>query len=237
MDSPLTIVAIIGIMLAGWLAGGLANLAADRLPLRAPTAVPLCRAQHFWTLPWYFRRNGHCPACGAPRPWRAPALEMAFILVFIYTAWHMQGEIVQVVAGWFCAAFLLTVSVIDFEHRRVLNTMLAPAAVLLLGLSLLPQGPGLASALLGGAVGFGLFWLLHLGSRGALGAGDVKLAGVLGLMLGYPAIVQALMLAAMLAAAVAVGLLISRRATLHSSIAYAPYLAIGALLMLWFGKK
>jgi len=111
--------------------------------------------------------------------------------------------------------------------------MLAPAVPVVLAVSLLPQGPGLANAVLGGVAGFGLFWLMHLLSRGALGAGDVKLSGLIGLMVGYPAILPALAIAAVLAAVVAVGLLLARRATLKSYIPYAPYLAIGALWAMW----
>ena len=70
--------------------------------------------------------------------------------------------------------------------------MLAPAAVvvILLSFGVGPLDPW--QTLLGGLAGFGLFLLLAILGRGALGAGDVKLAGVIGLMTGYPTVWTAL---------------------------------------------
>lgn len=224
---------------AAWLAGGLANWAADTLPSGAPvfrrTTVPTLWS--YWT-PTRRYAQVRLPGARGPQRWRAPLLDLALMLAFALTlrlaapGWTLVG------IGWLYNTFLLIVLVIDYEHRRVLNRMLAPAAVAVLGLSLLPQSPvGLPSALLGGAVGLGLFLLFAILSRGALGAGDVKLAGLIGLMVGYPGVVAALILGAILAAAAAVALLVTRRATRRSTMAYAPYLAMGALAVFWFGGR
>ena len=80
-------------ILLGWLAGGLANWAADVLPSRngAKTetgATPPLQARglrtvlHYLTLPWYPFRGGVCPHCGERRPLRAPLLEAATIVAF-----------------------------------------------------------------------------------------------------------------------------------------------------------
>ena len=124
-------------------------------------------------------------------------------------------------------------TVIDFEHHRVLNIMLAPAAIVVAGLSLLPGAPQPLDMLLGGVVGFGVFLLLAIVGRGALGMGDVKLAGVVGMMVGYPGVLTALTIGAILGAVGALVLLASRRATRKTAIAYAPYLAVGAMITLW----
>ncbi len=73
-------------------------------------------------------------------------------------------------------------------------SMLAPAAVVALLASLLPGPPSLLSAVVGGAAGFGLFFLIAIIGRGKMGAGDVKLAGVIGLMIGFPAAITALVI-------------------------------------------
>jgi leader peptidase (prepilin peptidase) / N-methyltransferase len=130
------------------------------------------------------------------------------------------------------AAFLLAVLVIDLEHRRVLNVMVAPAAVVALLLSFLPGGPTPVQALIGGALGFGVFFLLALIGRGAMGLGDVKLAGVIGLMTGYPLVVAALALGIVLGGIAAIALLVTRRAGRKGTMAYAPYLALGTIIVL-----
>ena len=139
---------------------------------------------------------------------------------------------VQAAVACLYAAFLLTVAVIDLEHRRVLNVMLAPAAVVALLASLLPGPPSVLSAVVGGAAGFGLFFLIALIGRGKMGAGDVKLAGVIGLMLGFPAAITALVIGIFLGGAAAIILLITHRAGRKSTFAYAPYLALGTIVVL-----
>lgn len=199
---------------AGFAAGGLGNWAANTLPGRSSAD----------------RQPATC-ARSAQRTW---LLYVATLAAFGITAWRFGPDPVQIAIGWLYAAFLLTVMVIDFEHRRVLNVMVAPAAVAALALSLLPQTPSVESALLGGAVGLGLFVVVYLLSRGHLGMGDVKLAGVIGLMLGYPVVVNALVVGILLGAAAALVLLATRRATRKSTMAYAPYLALGALFVMWW---
>lgn len=224
-------------LLCGWLAGALANRAADFLPTGQLrhffTGFNLRVLPHYWTLWWYGWRKGVCPHCRQRRPWRAPALEAAMMLVF-FLAWRLHGQTPFGLAiGWFYALFLLIVLVIDYEHRRVLNNLLAPVAVLVFLLSFAPATPNPWQALLGGLVGFGLFLLLALLQRGAMGAGDVKLAGVIGLMIGYPDVLSALVIGTLLGGVAALVLLLSRRAGRKSTMAYAPYLALGALFTIW----
>lgn len=198
----------------GLLAGVLGNWAADKLPGRDTADDAGAAARRSW-------------------PRRKLLLCMAMAAAFAITMWLVGPDPISVAIGWLYAAFLLTVLVIDYEQRRVLNVMVGPAAVIVVGLSLLPQTPSLQSSLVGGAVGLGLFMLVYLLSRGHLGMGDVKLAGLIGLMLGYPAVISALVVGIILGAGAAIVLLVSKRATRKSTMAYAPYLALGALFVMW----
>jgi leader peptidase (prepilin peptidase)/N-methyltransferase len=250
LTTPSAVTLVLSILL-GWLAGGLANWAADVLPGRGeasdpktPPTVPApgrhgpIAALHYLTLPWYPFRHGVCPHCGERRPVRAPLLEAATIATFAL-AWLLTPDPWPLTPGpWplvttcLYATFLLAVLVIDLEHRRVLNVMVAPAAVVALLASLLPGGPTPAQALIGGALGFGIFFLLALLGRGAMGLGDVKLAGVIGLMTGYPLVVAALALGIVLGGVAAIALLVTRRAGRKGTMAYAPYLALGTIAVL-----
>jgi prepilin signal peptidase PulO-like enzyme (type II secretory pathway) len=156
------------------------------------------------------------------------------VVLSLLMAWHW-GWSLNLVVAWLYGFFLLAVIVIDLEHHRVLNVMLAPAAAIIAVFSLLPFTPGLWNTLMGGVVGFGVFLLLAIIGRGALGLGDVKLAGVIGMMTGYPGVLTALIIGALVGAGAALILLFSRRATRKTAIAYAPYLAVGAIIILWIG--
>ncbi len=196
-------------------------------PSRLPDA-----ALHCLTLPWYPFRRGVCPHCGELRSIRAPLLEAGTILTFLLAWWRFHADPLRLAVVCLYIVFLLTVLVIDFEHRRVLNIMLAPAAAVALLVSFLPGVPDPLQALLGGALGFGIFLLLGLLIRGAMGAGDIKLAGVIGLMMGYPLIISALIVGVGLGGVAAAILLVARRAGRKSTMAYAPYLAVGAIVVL-----
>ena len=207
-------------LLAGVGAGLLANVAADTLP-------------------------GLSAGSNQPRPqskaaWRPAAVIVFLALLFPLLAFLRGGEWAPLLVDWCYAWFLTTVLVIDLETRRVLNVMVAPAALFALAAGLWLGNPSLPSILAGGLVAFLLFWVLYMigrltFGRGALGFGDVKLAGVIGMMTGYPQVLPALMVGAGLGALSAIVLLLTRQAGWKSTFAYAPYLAIGAMLALWAG--
>lgn len=133
--------------------------------------------------------------------------------------------------GW--GALFLLIAVIDFEHRLVLNRVLLAASVVALATTLLgvPGATRLPQALLGAALGFGLFVLIALLGRGAMGAGDVKLAGFIGLLVGYPAVLQALFAGIVFGGLAALAAILMGRGR-KSTIPYAPWLALGAMVVL-----
>jgi leader peptidase (prepilin peptidase)/N-methyltransferase len=212
-------------VLAGAAAGYLSNLAADELPRRTQS-VPGGDAQ-----------------ADEPRRlhvWRSRGVILLLMVLFPLLAWQLGAAPAPLFVSWCYAWFLVTVLVIDLETRRVLNVMLGPAALFAVLAGLWLGTPSLQSTLAGGLFGLLLFWGLYLlgrmmFGRGALGFGDVKLAGVIGLMTGYPGVLQALLFGVLLGAVGALILLMTRRAGWKSTCAYAPYLAIGAMLSLWAG--
>jgi len=223
-------------IVVGWSIGGLVNWAADVLPGVQPGVRPdfsaLRRARvHYWVLGWYWRRQGVCPHCEQTLGRRHPTVNLIAIGLALLMALQW-GWTLETAVGWLYAFFFIAVTVIDLEHHRVLNVMMAPAAVVVAAISLLPISPDPLRMVLGGVVGLGLFLLLAIIGRGALGLGDVKLAGVIGMMVGYPSVLTALMVGAILGGVGAAAMLIMRKATRKTKIAYAPYLVLGALLTL-----
>lgn len=220
----------------GWIGGGLVNWAADILPqsqsmTRTDFSLIWRARAHFWVLPWYWRGR-MCPHCGEKRSARYPVVMGVCISLSLVMAlrWGWGSSLI---IAWLYGWFVMTVTVIDFEHHRVLNIMLAPAAAVVAAFSLLPTTPSLLATMLGGGVGFVVFLVLAIIGRGALGMGDVKLAGLIGMMIGYPGVLTALIIGALLGGVAALLLLISRKATRKTAIAYAPYLAFGALITMW----
>ena len=144
------------------------------------------------------------------------------------------------------ASLLILVFFIDLEHNLVLNKVVYPAIPVALLLAPLgppgwsPDGIGGVSAYLtaleGGGFALLLFLLLFVVSRGGMGAGDVKLSLLLGLMLGLPLTIIALPLAFITGGITAVLLVALRRKGMKSTMPFAPFLSGGALFVLFWGE-
>lgn len=140
----------------------------------------------------------------------------------------------------FCylAGIGVPLAVIDTRHQRLPDAMTLPSypiALALLGLAaLLAPGGGrhFLTALLGLALAWGVFLLQVFLYPAGLGWGDVKLSGLLGLYLGWlglGALITGLFLGYLLAAATGVGLIVTRRASRKSFLAFGPFLLAGTL--------
>jgi leader peptidase (prepilin peptidase) / N-methyltransferase len=143
-----------------------------------------------------------------------------------------------VVAFGFLGAVGVALSAIDIAVHRLpdkLTLPAYPALVLLLGLAAVfgHSGAAFVRALLGGAALTCAYFLLAVLRPGQLGAGDVKLAGLIGLVLGWlgwPVLFTGAALGFVLSALVSLALLAARRISLRGSICFGPFMLGGALL-------
>lgn len=252
--------------LLGLLVGVLINIAADQLPRwRRIWRTPFCphcdQPRPWWA--WsgtlaYLRFKPECEHCGAPISWRHPLVEIgtAVLLAFLWQR-YAAGQPIILLLYTVYSAILILILVIDLEHRRILNVVVYPAWVLAFVGSLLHPSPHFyRSALLGGAFGFVFLWLIYLlgevfvrvlgRMRGkpinetAFGFGDVRLGGLLGLIVGFPQVLTALLLGMLLGGITAIVYLfiqavILRRYSLFTAIPYGPFLILGAGAVLFFG--
>ena len=128
-------------------------------------------------------------------------------------------------------AILLALTATDLERYLLPDRVMYPALALALALSWLWPERAAWEGLAGGAVGLLIMLLIFLVLPG-FGFGDVKLAGLIGLVVGIHAVLSALLYGAILGGVGAAALLLSRRAGLRTAIAYGPYLATAAILVM-----
>ncbi|HEV8516196.1 MAG TPA: A24 family peptidase [Candidatus Limnocylindrales bacterium] len=134
------------------------------------------------------------------------------------------------------AAFLGGVALYDARRRRIPNAAVYPALAVALGLAFLrPDGPWW-SFLLAGLVAGALFLVLGIVSPGGMGMGDAKLAAVIGLMAGWPAVLAALFFSFATGALGGLALIAAGRIGRREPIPFGPALAVGALVAIIAGR-
>ena len=192
-----------------------------------------------------------CPRCSAPARQRLAvrcgqcggslgtplALELCTAVVLALVLGRFGGQ-PDVVAFGFLAVLGVALAAIDIAVQRLPDPLTLPAypiLITLLAAAALASHDfaALARALLGGLALIGAYLLLALVRPGQLGGGDIKLAGIAGLALGWlgwPTLIAGAALGFVLSAIVSVALLAARRVTLHSAICFGPFLLGGALL-------
>jgi len=238
------------LILLGLLAGWLVNYLADVLPTTRSFTRPTCHncGQRFSILDYLLLRS--CKSCGQSRGWRTYLTQLILLAATIYFWIHPSHKL-----GFWLAYILLIylaiVFVIDVEHRLILHPVSLAGALLGLGIGIYLYG--LSTTLIGGAVGFGsMLVLYYFGEvfarymarrRGqaidevALGFGDVNLAGVIGLLLGWPLVIFGLLFAILVGGAFSLLYIIvmSLRKRYHafSAIPYAPFLVLSVIYALF----
>lgn len=167
--------------------------------------------------------------------WRDVTVVVATLTLFGWL-WQRFGPSSQLIWMSVYASLFMLIAVIDLEHRLVLNGILLPSSILALIASWLAAGPPLLNAFIGCTVGFGLFAVLAAAWPGAMGGGDVKLAGLIGLIAGFPEVLVALTCGIMAGGVAAAFLLATRVNGRRSYIPYAPFLVFGAWIGLLYGS-
>lgn len=242
--------AIILVILLGLVSGLVINYLADVLPLTRRFSSPIC--VHCETeLSWFdFVLGRRCPQCSQPRPIR---FWIVLVAIIVGAAWLWIKPVPRFGfgIGFAIILYLTLVATIDIEHRLILHPTSWFGAILGLGVGFWLHG--LWYTILGGLAGFlVMLALYYLGAwfarwmarlRGeqldevALGFGDVNLSGILGLLLGWPGILAGLVLAILLGGLVSlffmVGQVVMRKYQPFSAIPYAPFLILGAVLLLY----
>jgi leader peptidase (prepilin peptidase)/N-methyltransferase len=221
--------------------GSFLNVVAARVPVNRSVVSPAsacmqCGTEIAWydnipVVSWLLLR-GRCRTCGTGISWRYPAVELATALLVAACWWKFGVSWDAAIASFYCAV-LVVLSAIDIDRRIVPNKIVLPAAAVVLVAQTIVH-PSLEWLLAG--LGASLFlFLAALAYPRGMGMGDVKLALLLGFMVGRT--VPIALFLGMLAALVPSAVLFARHGSKarKMGIPFAPFLALGGVLALFWG--
>ncbi|MDQ3027758.1 MAG: A24 family peptidase [Pseudomonadota bacterium] len=208
---------------------------------RCPScAAPITAWQNVPVVSWLVLR-GKCAACKAPISARYPAVELSAGVLAAFLAWRFgySGALAwALVFGW----ALLALTVIDLDTQLLPDDITLP----LLWAGLLANTFGtftdLRSAVLGAVGGYLLLWTVYWGFRliakkEGMGYGDFKLLGALGAWLGWQVLPFVVVVSAGAGAIIGGFLLWRSRRGIETRIPFGPYLALGGLAGLLWGRQ
>jgi leader peptidase (prepilin peptidase)/N-methyltransferase len=230
----------------GAIVGSFLNVVAYRLPrgeslLHPPSACPSCGTpikpyDNVPVLGWLWLR-GRCRACKAPISPRYPIVEAvtgalcaACVLKF--------GADSDVWLPLVFVLLLVPITLIDLDHHIIPNVLTAIGAVAAFVLVLAFQTDELTGHIIAALAAGGFFLIAALVYPAGMGMGDVKLAGVMGLVLGRA--VAPAIFAALIAGTVVGAVVIARfgaKDGRKKGIPFGPWLAFGSLVGLFWGDE
>jgi leader peptidase (prepilin peptidase)/N-methyltransferase len=169
-------------------------------------------------------------------PYRVPLVEVMTGLIFVLL-WNHYGFSIELAMAMLFASLFIVILVIDLEHHLILNRVVYPAIVLAFLARILTPNYGITSVVIGGVTGAGILLLVALIFPGGMGMGDVKLAALIGLLVGFPHVLVALLICFVLGGAVAGGLLLARLKGRKDPIPLAPFLTAGLITTVFYGEE
>jgi len=187
--------------------------------------------------------RGKCRKCGAPISRGDFFVEIIsgilFVLpiLFYWNNLFALNSLVLIVRDWIFLSVLLFLFLYDLKYKILPDIVSIPATVIVFVINAL-LGYKILNLLLAMAIGAGFFLLQYFISRGKwVGDGDIRLGALLGVGLGFPGILLALLVAYVLGAFVSIALLLSKRVSLKTEIAFGTFLALGGATGIFFGDK
>ncbi|MDX6285422.1 MAG: leader peptidase (prepilin peptidase) / N-methyltransferase [Frankiales bacterium] len=243
------IAALVGVL--GLMVGSFLNVVIWRVPrgesvVRPESHCPGCNKpirprDNVPVLSWLLLR-GRCRDCGTSISPRYPAVEVLTALV--WAAFGLKfGYDAQLPAYLYLGAVGVALALIDIDTKRLPNALVLPSypiamALLAIAAGVNGQWGDFVRALLGMAALYGFYFALVLAVPRGMGFGDVKLAGVLGLYLGWLGWGQVIaggFLGFLVGSVAGIGLMVARRAGRKTEIPFGPFMLLGAFLAVFWG--
>ncbi len=186
----------------------------------------------------YLWLRGRCSACGEKISIRYPLIEFITAVLSIVVAWHF-GFTWPALAALFFTWALIALTMIDFDHQLLPDSITLPFLWLGLALSLWPVFVDSPTAIIGAIAGYLSLWTVYwafklITGKEGMGYGDFKLLALLGAWMGWQMLPVIILLSSAVGAVVGITLILLRGRNRNIPIPFGPYLAAaGWIALLW----
>jgi prepilin signal peptidase PulO-like enzyme (type II secretory pathway) len=202
----------------------------------------------------FISTRGKCRYCKRKLPIFYPIIELVTGILFALTYFFLipnhqsliinsESLIVNLIYYLIVVSGFIVIFFMDLKYGIILNKILLPMTVTILLYLLIINPSSLIINLACGIAAFLFFLVITLGfklirGKDGMGGGDIKLAFVLGLFLGFPNIILALYIAFLTAAVVGIILILWKKKNLkNTSLPFGPFLILGTLTCLFLGNQ
>ena len=239
--------AVLGLLVGSFLNVVIARVPAGGSVVHPPSHCPKCNTEltardNIPIVSWLVLR-ARCRTCQAPISVRYPLVEAGTVALFGLVAGSI-GPHADLVAHLVVAVGFVALGVIDLDTLRLPNTILWPTfAVAAVGFAVAAatddRFDDMGRATIGAAIGYILFGVVHEVRPDGMGFGDVKLAALCGMVLGWHGLADValgLYGSFVLGALVSVPLLLAGRAGRRTAIPFGPFLVVATLAQALYGE-
>jgi leader peptidase (prepilin peptidase)/N-methyltransferase len=244
---------VVSLAVIGLFVGSFLNVCIWRIPRGQSIVFPSsrCPSCEAPIKPWdnipvlsYAILGGKCRNCGVSISARYPLVEAANASLYLLVFWRFGP-------GWHLPVYLafvsslIVITFIDLDFQIIPDRITLPWIPLgLLAGSFVAPDPfsrevmlGWSTSLIGAALGFGLFYLIAVVSRGGMGGGDVKFMAGVGALLGWKGVLLTTFSGSLTGSVVGILLIRLKGKGRKTKIPFGPFLTLGAIVSLFFGEE
>ncbi|TYR82263.1 prepilin peptidase [Priestia megaterium] len=233
------------LFIIGLTLGSFYNVVGLRIPVnqsivRPRSSCPKCghalRISELVPVFSYVIQKGRCRSCKAEIPPFYPIMELLTGFSF-FLSFHLIGLQLELLVALTLVSLLAIIVISDLAYMIISNkVLLFFTPLLIIERLFIPLSPWW-DCLFGAMIGFSLLFLIGFVSGGGMGGGDIKLYGVLGIVLGWKLVLLSFFLATLFGAVIGIYSLIAGKVQKGKPMPFGPFIAGGTIIAYFYGEE
>ncbi len=241
---------IVFIYFAGMCIGSFLNVCIYRIPesksvVYPPSSCPNCGYQIRWydniPLLSYLWLKAKCRQCKIPISFRYPMIEVMTGLFALSVLFRFGLGIESLIYFAFTAT-MIVITFIDLDHQIIPDIISLPGIPIFFLASFWIPTMTWKDSLIGIVSGGGSLWLVAeiymlIAKKEGMGGGDIKLLAMMGALIGWKGVLFTIFFSSAIGTFAGLAIMLHTRKNLKLAIPFGPFLAIGAMMYIFWGEK